>query len=112
MTMKSLFSAGLIAAAITAAAASANATAMDAPEGNEKCYGIVKAGKNDCGAADKSHACMGGAKTDGDINEWISLPKGTCEKIVGGSLTPVAATPEKAERAPETPAPEKSSAND
>lgn len=109
MTIKSLISAGVIAAAITAASA---AQAMDAPEGNEKCYGIVKAGKNDCGAADKSHACMGGAKVDGDINEWIGLPKGVCEKIVGGSLTPVAAVPEKAEKAPVTEAPAKSSAND
>lgn len=110
MTMKSLIGAGVIAAAITAAAGAAHA--MDPSEGNEKCYGIVKAGKNDCGAADKSHGCMGGAKTDGDINEWIGLPKGTCEKIVGGRLTPVAATPEKAERAPEIPAPAQSSAND
>jgi uncharacterized membrane protein len=52
----------------------------------EKCHGIVKAGKNDCGA--NGHGCAGQAKTDGDKNEWITLPKGTCERIVGGSLTP------------------------
>ena len=34
------------------------------------------------------HGCAGQAKTDGDNNEWITLPKGTCERIVGGSLTP------------------------
>ncbi len=52
--------------------------------GFEKCAGIVKAGKNDCGA--KDHACGGQAKTDGDPEEWIYVPEGTCEKIVGGKV--------------------------
>jgi uncharacterized membrane protein len=50
----------------------------------EKCYGIVKAGKNDCQT--NSNACAGTAKKDGQKDAWIYLPKGTCEKIVGGSL--------------------------
>ncbi len=54
----------------------------------EKCYGIVKAGKNDCAAADGSHSCAGYAKKDSDGKEWVLLPKGTCERIVGGSLKP------------------------
>lgn len=108
MTMKSLFTAGLIAGAITAATAAH--AAMDAPEGNEKCYGIVKAGKNDCGAADKSHGCMGGAKVDGDPNEWIGVPKGVCEKIVGATLTPGGAQDETKAKA--EPAPSQSPAND
>lgn len=86
MTKTALITAGLIAGAI-ATAASAHAE-MKAPAGKEKCYGIVKAGKNDCGAADKSHGCMGGAKIDSDPNEWIGLPQGVCEKIVGASLIP------------------------
>lgn len=52
----------------------------------EKCYGVVKKGMNDCGAYD--HSCQGESKINGDPNEWILLPKGTCEKIVGGSLKP------------------------
>lgn len=56
-----------------------------AKEGAEKCFGVVKAGKNDCGA--KGHACAGKATKDGEGDEWIYLPKGACEKIVGGSLT-------------------------
>ncbi len=48
----------------------------------EKCAGIVKAEMNDCGA--NGHACAGMAKTDGDAKEWVKLPKGTCEKLVGG----------------------------
>ena len=50
----------------------------------EKCYGVVKAGKNDCASASKAHACAGQSKTDGG-NEFISVPKGTCAKLVNGS---------------------------
>lgn len=50
----------------------------------EKCAGIVKAGQNDCGA--NGHICGGMSKKDGDPNEWISLPKGTCDKIVGAKV--------------------------
>jgi uncharacterized membrane protein len=58
--------------------------AADAPK-MEKCYGVVKAGKNDCQT--NTHACAGTATKDGQKDAWIFLPKGTCEKIVGGSLT-------------------------
>lgn len=51
----------------------------------EKCYGVAKAGKNDC--ATGAHSCQGEAKKDSDGREWVKLPKGTCERIVGGSLT-------------------------
>jgi uncharacterized membrane protein len=50
----------------------------------EKCYGIAKAGKNDC--AGPAHACAGQSKMSSG-KEWIKLPKGTCDRIVGGSLT-------------------------
>lgn len=50
----------------------------------EKCYGIVKAGKNDCQTA--SSTCAGTAKKDGQKDAWIYIPKGTCDKIVGGQL--------------------------
>lgn len=51
----------------------------------EKCYGIVKAGKNDCASTANKHSCATLAKIDKDPNEWIKLPKGLCNKIVGGS---------------------------
>nr|CAA6818563.1 MAG: Unknown protein [uncultured Thiotrichaceae bacterium] len=50
----------------------------------EKCAGIVKAKMNDCGA--NGHACAAMAKEDGDANEWIKVPVGTCDKIVGGKI--------------------------
>lgn len=51
----------------------------------EKCYGIAKAGENDCASANGSHSCAGQAKKDMDANEWKYVAKGTCEKA-GGSL--------------------------
>lgn len=50
----------------------------------EKCAGIVKAGKNDCATATSS--CAGVSKKDSDKDAWINLPKGTCNKIVGGKV--------------------------
>jgi uncharacterized membrane protein len=62
------------------------ASAADKPD-VEKCYGIAKAGKNDCAGA--AHACSGQSKgKDGAPTEWLSVPKGTCERIVGGHLGP------------------------
>ena len=52
----------------------------------EKCYGIVKATYNDCSDKVAKHSCAGGATIDGDKNEWILLPTGTCTKIVNGTL--------------------------
>lgn len=54
----------------------------------EKCYGIAKAGKNDCGSASGSHSCAGQSKMDGDGHEWIFVPKGLCDRLAGGSTAP------------------------
>ena len=51
----------------------------------EKCYGIAKAGQNDCGTA--SHTCAGKAKKDNQPDEWKYVAKGTCEKL-GGKTQP------------------------
>jgi uncharacterized membrane protein len=50
----------------------------------EKCYGVVKAGKNDCKTL--SNACAGHSMTDGQKDAFIAVPAGTCERIVGGSM--------------------------
>lgn len=50
----------------------------------ERCYGVVRAGKNDCGTA--RHACAGQALRDRDPQEWLMLPAGTCLRIAGGQL--------------------------
>lgn len=68
------------------AMSSISTTAVAGKPGMEKCYGIVKAGKNDCGA--NGHSCAGQAAKDGDANEWILVPEGTCDKIVGSNTEP------------------------
>jgi uncharacterized membrane protein len=81
---KALLTAAL--AGIVAAGVSTTAQAADAPA-KEKCFGIAKAGKNDCKSANGSHACAGHATVDNDMNEWKFVAKGTCESE-GGKLTP------------------------
>lgn len=65
-----------------AAAWAAPAFAADSPD-MEKCYGVSKAGKNDC--AGPAHACAGQSKMDASGKDWINVPKGTCERLSGGS---------------------------
>lgn len=73
------------AASILAVAMLANTGAAHAgKEGFEKCQGVAKAGMNDCGA--NGHSCAGQAEVDSDPNEWVYVPEGTCEKIVGGTV--------------------------
>lgn len=62
--------------------------AVAAKPAMEKCYGIAKAGKNDCASKTASHACAGQSTKDGDKMSFLVVPKGTCDKIVGGSTKP------------------------
>ena len=48
-----------------------------------KCYGVAKAGKNDC--ATDSHSCAGAATKDNDPTDWKHMPTEACEKA-GGKL--------------------------
>lgn len=82
-TMNTLL-AGAVALAVAGTAGAANAQAE-----KEKCYGVVKAGKNDCAAAGGAHSCGGQAAANGLGDEWVAVPKGLCDKLVNGSLTPV-----------------------
>jgi len=72
-----------IAAAIGSllAAGVAGANHHEGNEGQVKCYGVAKAGKNDC--ATDSHSSAGSAKTDNDPAEWKKMPKADCEKAGG-----------------------------
>ena len=69
--------------ALGALSVAGQAAAQDAEM--EKCYGVVKAGKNDC--AGPGHTCQGQARADGAANEFIMVPAGTCERLVNGSTT-------------------------
>ncbi|RTZ76271.1 MAG: hypothetical protein DSZ02_01760 [Gammaproteobacteria bacterium] len=70
--------------ALTLVSLGMSGTALAGKPGFEKCMGIVKAGKNDCGTS--GHACAGQSTKDGAPDEWIYVPEGTCEKIVGGKV--------------------------
>lgn len=80
----------LIAAALATVCAAGAASAADMPKGGdkEKCYGIAKAGQNDCAAANGAHSCAGQAKEDNAANEWKFVAKGTCEKAGGKTMPP------------------------
>jgi uncharacterized membrane protein len=81
----------LIASALAAAiAGEALVSAQPAPEPSfkaEKCYGIAKAGKNDC-ASTGNNSCGGSSKLNSDPKAWVYVPAGYCDRIVGGSLQP------------------------
>lgn len=77
---------GLLALALGTTLAGAAQAVPDAPKNWEKCAGVAKAGKNDCGATDGAHRCAGQAPEDGMATEWVYVPEGTCEKLVGGAV--------------------------
>jgi uncharacterized membrane protein len=57
----------------------------------EKCYGVAKAGKNDCKAG-AGTSCAGTSKADYQGNAWKLVKAGTCTTIKTpkgfGSLSP------------------------
>lgn len=79
-----------LAAGISAGLAATPAAAQKAPM--EKCYGIAKAGQNDC-AAGPGTSCAGTSTRDYQGNAWKLVKKGTCETtktpVGNGSLTPI-----------------------
>ena len=80
----------LIAAALATvcSAATVSASAMEASADKEKCYGVAKAGQNDCASSNGSHSCAGQAKADNAPTEWKYVAKGTCEKAGGKTAAP------------------------
>ena len=83
----------LLVASAVAAALSLPITAFSEPAPKpkfeaEKCYGVSKAGRNDCET--RMSSCAGTSKRDNQKDAWIYMPKGSCERIVGGSLQPKA----------------------
>jgi uncharacterized membrane protein len=54
------------------------------PDNSEKCYGVAKAGHNDCAAG--VHSCAGQSTKNMDKTSFVYLPTGACEKLAGGSM--------------------------
>ena len=77
--MAGLFALGTLGVLPTAHAAD--------PKGMEKCFGVAKAGQNDCGSNKTAHACAGQSKMDNDPHDFKFVKTGTCASM-GGSLMP------------------------
>lgn len=74
-----------VASAVAGALALAgSATAQMKGAAGFKCYGISKAGQNDCGNAAKTHDCAGQSKTNYDLGEWKAVKdKAECTAMKG-----------------------------
>jgi uncharacterized membrane protein len=83
-------------AAILALGIAQAAHAQDSKAPKEKCYGIAKAGQNDCSTA--RHSCAGKSTKDNAPEEWKYVAKGTCEKV--GGKTSAGPDTGKAQKAP------------
>ena len=66
-----------------------------AQDKKEKCYGIAKAGQNDCANLSGSHSCAGQAKADMDVGEWKYVAAGTCKQMGGKSADEAKMAPKK-----------------
>ena len=86
LTLSAMLGAAALAVASTVAFAddAMAKPAMDKP-GLEKCFGVAKAGKNDC--ASGAHSCAGQSTKNMDKASFVELPAGVCAKLSGGSIT-------------------------
>ena len=77
--------AALVSAALALALTAGDANAQDRGEsgGKEQCYGVAKAGQNDCANSAGTHVCAGQSTVDYDGGEWKLVPAGTCRRLGG-----------------------------
>ena len=80
MNQRTLITASALAAVLSLGATT-QAQAQDA--GKEKCYGIAKAGQNDCANLSGSHSCAGQTKDEMSPADWKYVAKGTCKSMGG-----------------------------
>ena len=80
--------AAIAASSVIAAGVASKAEAKE--KAVEKCFGVAKAGKNDCATA--NHACATHAEKDGAADEWVFVPKGVCARLTGGRAEEVEKT--------------------
>ncbi len=70
------FLAAIAAISVAGAAQAQNSSTKP----TEKCYGVAKAGKNDCKAGPGT-SCAGSSTKDFQGSAWKLVPKGTCLTI-------------------------------
>jgi uncharacterized membrane protein len=91
---KALLSAAMAGILTVGLAAGAQAADSGAMTGKVKCYGIAKAGKNSCAAADKSHSCAGQSKVDNSLVDFTLVSdSATCTADKGALKPPMPAAP-------------------
>ncbi|MEY2953174.1 MAG: hypothetical protein RLZZ401_1261 [Pseudomonadota bacterium] len=73
----------LVAAAAASVLSSMLVTLPAAAQEKEKCYGVAKAGQNDCANLAGTHSCAGQSKMDMGAGEWKYVAKGTCVSMKG-----------------------------
>lgn len=73
----------MIAATAAAVMTMSMIAAPAAAAEKEKCFGIAKAGQNDCASVSGAHSCAGQSKVDMDKTEWKYVAKGTCKDMKG-----------------------------
>ncbi len=78
----------LLATALATACVAGLGTAHAADGEKEKCYGIAKAGQNDCASSSGTHSCAGQSKKDNDPKDWKYVAKGTCANMGGKMMAP------------------------
>ena len=76
----------MIAAAAASLMSLALVSAPVAAQEKEKCYGIAKAGQNDCANLSGTHSCAGQSKVSDNKDEWKYVAKGTCKTMKGMSM--------------------------
>ncbi|MGQ0577766.1 MAG: BufA1 family periplasmic bufferin-type metallophore [Betaproteobacteria bacterium] len=86
MTKSNALIASAVAAALALPGTAVGGPAPKPTFNAEKCFGIAKAGKNDCQTANS--ACATTSKRDSQADAWVYMPVGACTKVVGGSLQP------------------------
>lgn len=72
-------SGAMLASAVAVAVSASLGTTPTAAAEQVKCYGIAKAGQNDC-AAGPGTTCAGTSTVDYQGNAWKLVPEGECKK--------------------------------
>ena len=75
----------LVAAAVAGLFTLGAQGALAQSKDQEKCWGLAKAGQNDCGSNKTAHSCAGQSKKDYDPDDFKVTKAGTCVQM-GGSL--------------------------
>ena len=73
--------AGAMIAAVAVSVRRGDGSAVE----RERCYGVARAGQNDC--ANAVHSCAKQAGRDSEQSEWIAVPKGTCTRLAGSGAS-------------------------